>query len=120
MATYTGPGAANSLLRSSGGEADAPSCRYWDEPFLVAGAIVAARALLELLVEPLPPAHARSHPPRVAHPELCHKTAPQLPGNRHGRADARLAETGHKEPGTEPRSLGRTRDDLIFASTPAT
>ena len=119
MATYTRALAQrNSLLRSiREGEADRAQLRYWDEPFLAAGAaIVAARLrLLELLAEPLAAAH-REIAPAEGPLTLSYATnAPLLPEESPRDALARrLAETADKEAWNGTTLVGPHRDDLIF------
>jgi DNA replication and repair protein RecF len=119
MATYTRVLAQrNSLLRSiREGEADRAQLRYWDEPFLSAGAaIVAARLrLLELLAEPLAAAH-REIAPAEGSLTLSYATnAPLFSGESPRDALARrLAETADKEAWSGTTLVGPHRDDLIF------
>ena len=119
MATYTRALAQrNSLLRSiREGEADRAQLRYWDEPFLIAGAaiVTARQRLLELLAEPLAAAH-REIAPAEGSLTLSYATnAPQLPGESPRDAlTRRLAETADKEAWNGTTLVGPHRDDLIF------
>jgi len=120
LATYSRALAQrNSLLRSiREGEADRAQLRYWDEPFLTAGAaVVTARLrLLELLAEPLAAAH-REIAPSEGPLTLSYATnAPLLPGESPWEAlRRRLAETADKEAWNGTTLVGPHRDDLLFA-----
>jgi DNA replication and repair protein RecF len=109
----------NSLLRQiREGEADRAQLRYWDEPFLSAGAaIVGARLrLLALLARPLADAH-REIAPAEGELTLSYSTnVPLLPGEQPRDALARrLAETAEKESWNGSTLVGPHRDDLVFA-----
>jgi DNA replication and repair protein RecF len=108
----------NSLLRAiREGEADRAQLRYWDEPFLAAGAAIVATRLktLELLAGPLAAAH-REIAPAEEQLTLGYSTnAPQLPGESPRDALARrLAETAEKEAWNGSTLVGPHRDDLSF------
>jgi len=109
----------NSLLRQiREGEADRSQLRYWDEPFLNAGAaIVAARLrLLELLAEPLAAAHREIAPAEGPLTLSYSSNVPILPGESPRDALARrLAETAEKEAWNGSTLVGPHRDDLVFA-----
>ncbi len=108
----------NSLLRAiREGEADRDQLRFWDEPFLAAGAaIVAARLrLLELLAEPLAAAHREIAPAEGRLTVSYSSNAAQLPGESSRDALARrLRETAEKEAWNGSTLIGPHRDDLVF------
>jgi DNA replication and repair protein RecF len=108
----------NSLLRQIRDEGgDRAQLRYWDEPFLAAGAavVIARHHVLEMLAGPLAAAHAEIAPEeeRVA---LEYATnAPQRAGESPREALARrLAETADKEVWNGTTLVGPHRDDLVF------
>jgi DNA replication and repair protein RecF len=111
----------NSLLRAIREDAaDRSQLRYWDEPFLDAGARVVAerQRLLAAIAEPLARAHAEMAPEEAAAGRLAIRyetNAPQAPGE--GPRDAlrrRLAETAEKEVWNGTTLVGPHRDDLVF------
>jgi DNA replication and repair protein RecF len=111
----------NSLLRAIREEAaERAQLRYWDEPFLEAGAaIVAARLrLLEDLAAPLARAHAEIAPDEASAGtlELAYRTnAPAGPDeSAHQALARRLAETAEKEVWNGATLVGPHRDDIEF------
>jgi len=123
LATYTRAlQQRNGLLRAIREEtASRDELRYWDRPFLDAGAaVVAARhALLEQLAGPLAAAHAEIAPEEAAAGALAVvyvTNAPAAPGEAPRDALARrLAETAEKELWNATTLVGPHRDDLAFA-----
>ena len=122
LATYTRAlQQRNGLLRAIREEtAERSELRYWDGPFLDAGAeIVDARLrTLEELAGPLRAAHAEIAPEEAAAAGLTVRyqtNAPQRPGE--GPRDAlerRLGETAEKEAWNGTTLVGPHRDDLSF------
>jgi DNA replication and repair protein RecF len=111
----------NSLLRLIREEtATRDQLRYWDEPFLSAGAdIVSGRhRLLEELAGPLAAAHAEIAPEEAAAASLGLRyltNAPLAHGEEPRQALARrLAETAEKEAWNGTTLIGPHRDDLAF------
>jgi len=110
----------NGLLRAIREEtASREELRYWDQPFLEAGAaVVAARlALLARIGEPLAAAHLEIAPEEVAGPlHLEYVTnAPAAAGESARDALARrLAETAEKEVWNGSTLVGPHRDDVAF------
>jgi DNA replication and repair protein RecF len=111
----------NSLLRAIREEAaDPDQLRYWDEPFLEAGAAIVADRLrlLSDLAAPLAQAHAEIAPDEVAAGplELAYRTnAAPAPGESPREALARrLAETAEKEVWNGATLVGPHRDDVEF------
>ncbi len=108
----------NSLLRSiREGEADRAQLRYWDEPFLAAGAAIVATRLrvLELLAEPLAAAHREIAPSEDALTISYETNAPMRPGETPRDSLARrLGETAEKEVWNGSTLVGPHRDDIAF------
>ncbi|MEO7664127.1 MAG: DNA replication/repair protein RecF [Candidatus Limnocylindrales bacterium] len=111
----------NGLLRAIREEtATRDQLRYWDQPFLDAGAeVVAARLrLLAELAEPLAAAHAEIAPDEAARAPLrlrYETNAPAGPGESARDALARrLVETAEKEAWNGSTLVGPHRDDLAF------
>jgi DNA replication and repair protein RecF len=111
----------NSLLRLIREEAATrDDLRYWNEPFLTAGAeVVAGRhRLLEELAGPLAAAHAEIAPEEAAAASLALRyltNAPLGPGEEWRPALARrLAETAEKEVWNGTTLIGPHRDDVAF------
>lgn len=111
----------NSLLRLIREEtADRDQLRYWDEPFLAAGAeIVAGRhRLLGELAQPLAAAHAEIAPDEAAASALGLRyltNAPPATGEGPREAlTRRLAETAEKEVWNGTTLIGPHRDDVAF------
>ena len=111
----------NGLLRAIREEtADRAQLRYWDVPFLDAGAEVVDGRLrvLDELAEPLPAAHAEIAPDEAAAGlALRYVTnAQQRPGESTRDAlERRLVETADKEAWNGTTLIGPHRDDLSFA-----
>ena len=111
----------NGLLRAIREEtADRAQLRYWDLPFLDAGAEVVDGRLrvLDELAGPLRAAHAEIAPDEAtAGLSLQYVTnAPQRPGESVRNAlERRLAETAEKEAWNGTTLVGPHRDDLSFA-----
>jgi DNA replication and repair protein RecF len=111
----------NSLLRAIRDEqASRDQLRYWDEPFLEAGAaIISARHhLLVDLADPLARAHAEIAPEEAGLSRLVLRyatNAPAEPGESPRETLARrLAETADKEIWNGATLIGPHRDDLVF------
>jgi DNA replication and repair protein RecF len=108
----------NSLLRAiREGEADRVQLRYWDEPFLAAGAAIVSTRLrvLELLAEPLAAAHREIAPAEESLTVAYQTNAPMLPGESPRDALARrLGETAEKEAWNGSTLVGPHRDDISF------
>ncbi|HEY2916998.1 MAG TPA: DNA replication/repair protein RecF [Candidatus Limnocylindrales bacterium] len=111
----------NSLLRLIREEtATRDELRYWDEPFLDAGAEVVARRhrLLSELSGPLAAAHAEIAPEEAAEAGLGLRyltNAPAGPDETPRQALARrLAETAEKEVWNGTTLIGPHRDDIAF------
>lgn len=105
------------LIREEAGSRD--DLRYWDEPFLAAGATVVAgrHRLLAELAPPLAAAHAEIAPDEASTSlTLRYLTnAPLAPGEDARAALARrLAETADKELWNGTTLIGPHRDDLAF------
>jgi len=120
MATYSRALAQrNGLLRQiRENQADPAQLRYWNEPFLSAGAeIVAARMrLLEAIAAPLAAAHAEIAPAEGGLTLSYSTNAAPLPGESPRDAlTRRLAETAEKEVWNGSTLIGPHRDDLVFA-----
>lgn len=109
----------NGLLRLiREGEGEREQLRYWDEPFLAAGAaIVASRLrLLDELAEPLAAAHAEIAPGEGRLGVSYVSNAPLLPGEEPRDAlERRLRETADKEVWNGATLIGPHRDDILFA-----
>ena len=122
MATYTRAlQQRNGLLRAIREEtAERSELRYWDGPFLDAGAeIVEARLrTLDELAAPLRGAHAEIAPEEAAAAGLSVRyqtNAPQRPGEvARDALERRLAETAEKEAWNGTTLVGPHRDDLSF------
>jgi DNA replication and repair protein RecF len=111
----------NGLLRGIREEtASRDELRYWDRPFLEAGAaVVAARhALLGRLAGPLAAAHAEIAPDEAAAGALGleYVTNAPIAGGESARdaLERRLAETAEKEAWNGTTLVGPHRDDLAF------
>jgi DNA replication and repair protein RecF len=111
----------NGLLRAIREEAATrDELRYWDRPFLEAGAAVLAARLRLLgdLTGPLAAAHAEIAPEEAVRGALGLQyltNAPPGPGESSGDALARrLAETGEKEAWNGTTLVGPHRDDVAF------
>jgi DNA replication and repair protein RecF len=111
----------NSLLRAIRDEQAVPAeLRYWDEPFLDAGAeVVELRLrLLDDLQAPLARAHAEIAPEEAGAGTLGLRyvtNAPAAPGERPRDAlTRRLGETAEKELWNGTTLVGPHRDDLAF------
>lgn len=111
----------NRLLRAiREDEADRDQLRYWDRPFVEAGAaIVEARLrLLDELADPLARAHSEIAPEEGAAGRLSvwyRTNAPAVAGESSAAALARrLAETAEKEVWNGATLVGPHRDDLGF------
>jgi DNA replication and repair protein RecF len=111
----------NGLLRAIRDEAASrEELRYWDRPFLDAGAAVVAarRAVLERLVAPLAAAHAEIAPDEAASGMLGLEYLTNAPaGPDETPRDAlvrRLLETAEKEMWNGTTLIGPHRDDLAF------
>ncbi len=108
----------NSLLRQIREEgADRDQLRYWEQPFLDAGAaVLAARhRLLERLAEPLAGAHREIAPEEEGLSVEYATNASAQPGESPRDALARrLAETAEKEVWNGTTLVGPHRDDLVF------
>lgn len=114
----------NGLLRAIREEAASrDELRYWDRPFLDAGAaVVEGRlALLERLAAPLAEAHVEIAPEEAAAGPLRFEAvtnAPAAPGETARDALARrLAETAEKEVWNGTTLVGPHRDDAAFRMT---
>ena len=109
----------NSLLRSiREGEAGRDQLRYWDEPFLDAGAAVVSARLrvLELFAGPLAAAHAEIAPDEDGLALGYLTNAAAKPGESPRAALARrLTETADKEVWNGSTLVGPHRDDLVFS-----
>jgi DNA replication and repair protein RecF len=112
----------NGLLRLIREEAAArDDLRYWDEPFLTAGAeIVGGRQrLLEELAGPLAAAHAEIAPEEASQGSLALRYVSNAPAaDGEGPRDAlarRLRETAGKEVWNGTTLVGPHRDDVSFA-----
>jgi len=111
----------NGLLRAIREEqATADQLRYWDKPFLDAGAEVldARRRLLEELAAPLAAAHAEIAPEEAAAGPLGLRYVTNAPAH-HGETPRealarRLAETADKEIWNGGTLVGPHRDDVVF------
>jgi len=111
----------NGLLRAIREEtAERAELRYWDKPFLDAGAEVVANRLrlLEELARPLAAAHAEIAPEEATRSTLSLRyetNAPPAAGESPGDALARrLAETAEKEAWNGTTLVGPHRDDVAF------
>lgn len=111
----------NGLLRLIREEtATRAELRYWDEPFLAAGASVVEgrHRLLAALAAPLAAAHAEIAPDEAAAASLGLRyltNAPQVPGeDARAALTRRLAETAEKEAWNGTTLIGPHRDDVAF------
>ncbi len=111
----------NGLLRAIREEtAERSELRYWDGPFLDAGAEIVEARLRTLyeLASPLRAAHAEIAPEEAAAAGLTVRyqtNAPQRPGEGAREAlERRLAETAEKEAWNGTTLVGPHRDDLSF------
>ncbi len=111
----------NGLLRAIREEqAGRDELRYWDAPFLDAGAALVAERLrlLEAFAGPLARAHAEIAPDEAARSRLTVRyetNAPAFAGETPRDALARrLAETAEKELWNGTTLVGPHRDDLVF------
>ena len=111
----------NGLLRAIRDEtASRADLRYWDRPFLDAGAevVTAREALLARVAGPLAAAHAEIAPEEAAAGALGVEyvtNAPAAPGESAADAlERRLAETAEKELWNGTTLVGPHRDDLAF------
>jgi DNA replication and repair protein RecF len=111
----------NSLLRLIREEtASRDELRYWDEPFLAAGAeiVTGRRRLLQDLAAPLAAAHAEIAPDEAAAAALGLRyltNAEPLPGEEpRATLERRLGETVEKEVWNGTTLIGPHRDDIAF------
>ncbi len=122
LATYTRAlQQRNGLLRAIREEsAERAQLRYWDQPFLDAGAevVMARLRLLEELARPLAAAHAEIAPDEAARGPLSLRYETNAPA-RSGETpratlERRLAETAEKEVWNGATLIGPHRDDFSF------
>ncbi len=122
LATYTRAlQQRNGLLRAIREEtADSTQLRYWDKPFLDAGAeVIEARLrVLAELAAPLAAAHAEIAPDEAAGAALRLRYETNAPARSDETArvalERRLAETAEKEAWNGTTLVGPHRDDLSF------